>query len=264
MAAVAAARRAARALPVALIVMVLVLPSLVVVPMSFSSGQILEFPPQGFSFRWYEAIASNDVWIEAARNSLAVAAAVVVLSTLIGGPAGIALGLWRWRGRSLFLGFALVPAVMPPMVLALGMYITYARFDLIGYWGLVAAHTVMALPFVVLTVMSSAQLVDPTLLTAAQSLGAKRWRVLVEIVLPMVKGGVATGAIFAFITSWDEVVVAIYLTDPTFKTLPVVMWNQLRERVDPSVAVVATLLFAVTSLVMAYVVLKGERKQRVQ
>jgi putative spermidine/putrescine transport system permease protein len=264
MAPVAAVRRTARALPVALVVMLLVLPSLVVVPMSFSSGQILEFPPQGFSLRWYQAIASNEVWIEAARNSLAVALAVVVLSTLIGAPAGIALGLWRWRGRSLFLGFALVPAVMPPMVLALGMYITYARFDLIGYWGLVAAHTVMALPFVVLTVMSSAQLVDPTLLTAAQSLGAPRWRVLVEIVLPLVKGGLAAGAIFAFITSWDEVVVAIYLTDPTFKTLPVVMWNQLRERVDPNVAVVATLLFAVTSLVMAYVVLKGERKQRVQ
>lgn len=256
--------RAVRALPVAAIVLLLVLPSLVVIPMSFSSGEILEFPPQGFSLRWYHAIAENEVWLEAARNSLLVALTVVVLATLIGGPAGIALGLWRWRGRSLLLGFALVPAVMPPMVLALGMYITYARLDLVGFWGLVAAHTVMALPFVVLTAMSSAQLVDPTLLTAAQSLGAPRWRVLVEIVLPLVRGGLVAGAIFAFITSWDEVVVSIYLTDPTFKTLPVVMWSQLRERVDPNVAVVATLLFAITSLVMAYVVLKGERKPRVQ
>lgn len=259
-----ALRRTVTVLPVLLIVTLLVLPSLVVIPMSFSSGAILEFPPQGFSLRWYQAIATNDAWLQAARNSLAVALAVVVLSTLIGAPAGIALGLWRWRGRSLLLGFALVPAVMPPMVLALGMYITYAQFDLLGYWGLVAAHTVMALPFVVLTVMSSAQLVDPTLLTAAQSLGARRWRVLAEIVLPLVKGGLATGAVFAFITSWDEVVVALYLTDPTFKTLPVVMWNQLRERVDPNVAVVATLLLAVTSLVMAYVVFNRGSKQRVQ
>jgi ABC-type spermidine/putrescine transport system permease subunit II len=245
-----------------LVVLLLVLPSLVVVPMSFSPSEILQFPPDGFSLRWYEQLFTTPSWTSAISNSLQVALATTVAAVLVGAPAGLVLGLRNWRGRGALLGLVLAPVVAPPMVLALGMYASYARVDLVGQWGLVAAHTVLATPFVVVTVMSAARQIDPTWLDAARSLGASPLRVMWTVLVPLTGKGIASGALFAFITSWDEVVVALYLSDPASKTLPVHMWNQLRERVDPTVAAVASVMLLVTSIVMVAALALGWRRDR--
>jgi putative spermidine/putrescine transport system permease protein len=248
------------ALPVALIVVLLVLPSLIVVPMSVSPGEILRFPPDGFSLDWYRTLFTEPQWTSAMLNSLQVALATTVLAVLIGAPAGLALGIREWRGRGLLLGLVLTPVVAPPVVVAIGMYTTYAQVELIGRWGLIAAHTVLAVPFVVVTVMSAARQIDPTWLDAARSLGASPLRVALTVLVPLAGKGIASGALFAFITSWDEVVVSLYLTDPGFKTLPVQMWNQLRERVDPTVAAVASVMLLITTSAMVAALVIGWRR----
>lgn len=248
-------------IPTVLIVVLLLLPSFVIVPMSFSPSEILTFPPSGFSFRWYENFVQDPQWVKAMGNSLAVALVTALFAGLIGAPAGIALGFRKWRGQGLVLVLLVSPVIVPPMVIAVGMYVTYAQFDLTGFWGLVAAHTMLVTPFVIITVIASVSQINPAAADAARSLGASPLTVIGRILLPLALPGIVSGMLFAFVTSWDEVVVAIYLTDPGFKTLPVVMWDQLRERVDPTVAAIATILLLVTVLIMIVVLLRGRRRK---
>ncbi|WP_022891139.1 ABC transporter permease [Agromyces subbeticus] len=247
--------------PTVLIVVLLLLPSLVVIPMSFSPSEILTFPPTGFSMKWYENFIEDPQWTKAIGNSFAVALVTSVFAALIGTPAGIALGFRRWRGQGIVLALLVSPVIVPPMVIAVGMYVTYAQFDLTGFWGLVAAHTMLVTPFVVVTVIASVSQINPAAADAARSLGAAPFTVITRILLPLALPGIISGMLFAFVTSWDEVVVALYLTDPGFKTLPVVMWDQLRERVDPTVAAIATILLLITILIMIVVLLRGRRRK---
>ncbi len=247
-------------IPTVLIVVLLLLPSLVVIPMSFSPSEILTFPPTGFSLAWYQNFIDDPQWTRSMGNSFAVALTTAVFAALIGTPAGIALGFRKWRGQGIVLALLVSPVIVPPMVVAIGMYVTYAQFDLTGFWGLVAAHTMLVTPFVVVTVMASVAQINPAAADAARSLGASPATVIARILLPLAVPGVVSGMLFAFVTSWDEVVVALYLTDPGFKTLPVVMWDQLRERVDPTVAAIATILLLITILIMIIVLLRGRRR----
>lgn len=246
--------------PTVLMVGLLLMPSVVLIPMSFSPSEILTFPPSGFSLKWYENFFGDPQWTRAMGNSFAVAAVTAVFAVLIGTPAGIALGFRKWRGQGLVLAILISPVIVPPMVMAVGMYVTYAQFELTGFWGLVAAHTMLVTPFVVVTVIAAVSQINPSVADAARSLGASPIRVITRILLPLALPGVISGALFAFVTSWDEVVVAIYLTDPGFKTLPVVMWDQLRERVDPTVAAIATILLLITVLIMILALLRGRRR----
>ncbi|MCW2583183.1 MAG: transporter permease [Klenkia sp.] len=246
----------------ALVVLLLLFPALVVLPMSVSTSEILTFPPSGFSLRWFGNLFTDPQWTQALANSFQVAVLTAVFAALIGTPAGIALGFRQWRGQGLILALVVSPVIVPPMVIAVGMYVTYAQFELIGFWGLVAAHTMLVVPFVIVTVMSSVAQINPSAADAARSLGASPVVVVGRILLPLALPGIVSGMLFAFVTSWDEVVVALYLTDPGFKTLPVVMWDQLRERVDPTVAAIASILLIVTVLIMAVALLRGRRRTR--
>ncbi|MCW2725421.1 MAG: binding--dependent transport system inner rane component family protein [Frankiales bacterium] len=244
---------------VAPVVVCLLAPSLVIIPMSFSRSPVLSFPPSGFTLDWYQRLFTSSEWIASARNSATVAFAATVLSLLLGVPAGLALGLRDWRSKRLMMAFVITPMVIPTVVLAIGMYAVYARLGLVGMWGLAAAHAVIAVPFVVITTMAAARQLDPTLLLAARSLGALPWQVFLNVTLPSIARGVLSGAVFAFVTSWDEVVIALFLTDPTFKTLPVQMWNQLSQGVDPTVAALATTLLGLTTLLMVSVLATSRR-----
>jgi putative spermidine/putrescine transport system permease protein len=243
------------------IVVILLAPTLVVIPMSFSESPVLSFPPSGFTLDWYGELFTSREWLDSARNSLVVALAATAISLVLGVPAGLAFGLRNWRSKQLALALVITPMVVPTVVLAIGMYAVYAELGLVGVWGLAAAHAVIGVPFVVVTTMAAARQLDPTQLLAARSLGARPPLVFLHVTLPAIARGVLSGAVFALVTSWDEVVIAIFLTDPTFKTVPVQMWNQLNERVDPTVAAMSTTLVGVTTLLMVSLVVAGRRKQ---
>ena len=241
----------------ALTIFYLLAPTLVIVPMSFTEAEILSFPPQGLSLQWYEHMLTDHQWSTAMVNSLIVAVLTAALATVLGTLAALGLSRGQFPGRSLVNGLVLSPLIVPVVVIAIGMFGLFVQWKISGsVLGLVLAHTALALPFVVVNVGTSLQTMDRNLELAAANLGANPRRSFMHITLPIILPGVVAGAIFAFITSWDEVVVAIFMTSARFRTLPVEMWEQVRQVVDPTVAAVSTTLLVVTTgllLVLVFV-----------
>lgn len=238
----------------------LVAPTLIIVPMSFSSGTRLQFPPPGFSTRWYGNFFHEQMWTSAAIDSVKVALLTVVVSTALGTLTALGLARGRFPGKAIANALVLSPAIVPVVIVAIGMFFVFIRWRIAGTLsGLVIAHTALALPLVIVTVGTSLRTLDRNLELAAQNLGAGPWRTFRRITLPLILPGIVAGALFAFVTSWDEVVVAIFLTSPLFRTLPVVMWSQVRTQIDPTIAAVATMLMGITVLALLLVLLVRSR-----
>lgn len=227
----------------------LVAPTLIAVPISFTTSSGIRFPPEGFTLKWYDAVFASRDWREATLNSLVIAIATSALSLVLGTAAALMLSQATFRGKTIVLGLLLSPLVTPVIVLSVGMYMVFARWGLSGsYAGLVAAHTVLALPFVIVSVLASLKTVNANLQLASAGLGATPWFTFRRVTLPLILPGVVSGGIFAFITSWDEVVIAIFLTDLSTRTVPVMIWSQLRAMLDPSTAAVGSILIAVSAI----------------
>lgn len=242
---------------VGLILLFLALPIVVVGVVSFSSATYLTFPPPAFGLNWYAAYFGSADWLRPTWLSIWVAACVVVLSTVLGTLASLGIARLPRPLRVLATGLILSPLIVPVIVIAIGMFSIYVRWKITGTLiGLVIAHSALAIPFVVVSVSTSLRTIDRNLELAAQNLGADPLRTFTRITLPLILPGVLAGFLFAFLTSWDEVVVAIFLTTAKFRTLPVEMWEQVRQVVDPTVAAVATIVLAVTTtvLLLAFVV----------
>jgi putative spermidine/putrescine transport system permease protein len=241
----------------ALTVFYLLAPTLVIVPMSFTQAHILSFPPQGFSFQWYQHMFTDPQWASGMVNSVQVATLTAILATVLGTLAALGLTRGRFPGRTVMNAVALSPLIVPVVVIAIGMFGLFVQWHIAGSLvGLVIAHTALALPFVIVNVGASLRTMDRNLELAAANLGADPRRSFMHVTLPLILPGVLAGAIFAFITSWDEVVVAIFMTTARFRTLPVEMWEQVRQVVDPTVAAVSTTLLVVTTtlLVVLFIV----------
>jgi putative spermidine/putrescine transport system permease protein len=235
----------------ALTVFYLLAPTLVIVPMSFTEARILSFPPEGFTFQWYQRMLTDRQWSSGILNSIQVAFLTALLATVLGTLAALGIGRGRFPGRTLVNGLALSPLIVPVVVIAIGMFGLFVQWRISGSLvGLVMAHTALALPFVIVSVGTSLRTMDRNLELAAANLGADPRRNFLHITLPIILPGVLAGAIFAFITSWDEVVIAIFLTSARFRTLPVEMWEQVRQAVDPTVAAVSTTLLVVTTTLL--------------
>jgi putative spermidine/putrescine transport system permease protein len=225
----------------------LIFPILIVVPLSFSSGTYLRFPPPGFGLRWYRNFFERTDWIDSAWLSIEIGLAVTLLATMLGTPAALALVRSRFRGRDLVNVFVISPLIVPAIIVAIGIYFFYARLGLIGNpLSLVAAHTCLAVPFVVINVSATLYGFDERLEYAAMSLGATRWRTFWQVTFPIIRPGVLAGALFAFITSFDELVVALFVSGTTAVTLPRKMWESIQFEIDPTIAAVSTMLVAVT------------------
>jgi len=238
------------------VVVFLVAPTLVLIPMSFSSGRTLAFPPPGFSLQWYENLFGDPVWRLAGQTSVQVAVLTAILATALGTPAAFGLVRGRFRGRAFVNAIVLAPMIVPLIVVAIGMYAVFASWGLLGsIAGLVIGHTALALPFVVINIAASLQTMDRELEAASLSLGASPLQTFRYVTMPAILPGVLAGALFAFITSWDEVVVAIFLTNPLVNTLPALMWQQVNTEIDPTVAAAANVLTLLTTvLFVAWVV----------
>ncbi|MDQ0471818.1 ABC transporter permease [Labrys wisconsinensis] len=236
---------------VALVFLYLVFPLVVVVPISFSAGEGLAFPPPSYSLRWYEHYVTDRAWMDATVTSLKVAALTMVMATTAGTLA--AIGLSRLdRGRGLMTGFFLSPLVVPVVVLAIAVYRFFGLLGLNGSaLGLAIAHTIIATPFVVLTVSAGLARFDTQVLLASASLGARPTRTFFKVMLPLIRPSVLTGALFAFMTSFDEVVIALFVGSGPVSTLPRVMWASMRSGIDPTIAAVSTLLIVLSLLVLA-------------
>ncbi|MDQ6794133.1 MAG: ABC transporter permease [Chloroflexota bacterium] len=237
-----------------LTVFFLVVPTLIIVPMGFSSSQILTFPPPGWSLQWYEKMVTDPQWTTGFFNSFQVATVTAIVSTILGTLAALGMVRGRFPGKSVANALILSPLIVPVIIIAIGMFSLYVRWKITGSLvGLVAAHSALAIPFVMINVSTGLRTMDRNLELAAQNLGAGPGRTFTRITFPILLPGVLTGALFAFLTSWDEVVVAIFLTTSKFRTLPVEMWEQVRQVVDPTVAAVATSVLAVTTTVLLLV-----------
>lgn len=236
----------------ALVLAFLLLPMLVVLPLGLTAGEILGFPLPGLSLRWWAVFLSDARWAAALANSLWVGLVTMLLASCLGGAAALALWQGRFRGRGLLLGLFTLPIAVPGVVAALAFYIAFSAVGLANsFAGLVLAHTVLAAPFVVVTVLAQLRLLDPGLLRAAASLGARPWQVLRRVLLPLMAPGLANGAIFAFATSFDELMAALFLTAPGQATLPRQIYAGLREELSPAIAAAASFVILLSVLLLA-------------
>lgn len=238
----------------------LLAPVLVVVPMSFSAGKGLEFPPQGFSLHWYGKLFADPLWMEALRTSLVLAATSSLLSLAVGSLAAYALVrnavIWRDGIAASFIG----PMVVPPVVLAVAAYLVYARLGLLGTMpGLILAHTVLSLPFVVMIVGNAVAAFDERIEQAAISLGATRATVLTRVVAPALMPHLLVSWLFAFAVSFDEVVLTFFIAG-IHTTIPKKMFITLRNEIDPTITAVSALLIAITVLMGVVAVLLLQRR----
>lgn len=251
------ARRRAVQLGIAVPAMfLLVAPTLVVVPMSFTESPILSFPPKGFSTQWYHAVGTDASWRMAAGHSLVIALLSMLVAAVLGTLTAFGLARGKFPGKGLVQAILLSPAIVPIVLIGIGMYFAYSRAGLVGTLsGLVIAHAALSLPLVVITVSATIETIDPNVELAAANLGASPVRTFLLVTLPIVRPGVIAGALLAFVTSWDELVVTLFLTSPLLHTLPVEMWSSVREQLDPGVAAVSTLLVGLSTagLVIAFI-----------
>lgn len=256
---------ATRVLPAAvvgLILLFLAFPIIVVMVVSFSSATYLTFPPPAFGLKWYEAYFDSADWLQTTWLSLWVAAAVVVLATLLGTLAALGIARLPKPLRIVASGLILSPLIVPIIVVAIGIYYAYARYGLVGTpIGLIFAQTCLAVPFVVTSVSASLAGIDPRLEQAALSLGATPQATFFQVTLPLIRPGVLVGALFAFITSFDELVVALFISGSGAITLPRRMWDDLRFQIDPTIAAVSTLTIVLTVLLMGCAHLLRKRAQ---
>jgi putative spermidine/putrescine transport system permease protein len=248
-----------------LVLAFLILPILIIVPLSFSSGTFLTFPLPGLSLRWYQEFFTSAPWQLSLRNSLIVAGATTALATVLGTLAALGLTRARLPGQTLLMGLIVSPMVVPLVIVAVGVYFAYAPFGLTSsLLGLTLAHTALAAPFVVITVSATLQGFDPNQARAGASLGASPVVVFRRIILPLILPGVISGALFAFVTSFDEVVVALFVTGPAERTLPRQMFNGIRENISPVIAAAATFVILVSGLLLTVLELLRRRNERLR
>lgn len=226
-----------------LVFVFLMAPILAIVPLSFSSSTYLTYPLPGVSMRWYEDLFTSDKWMLSLKNSFIIGIASTVLSMVFGTLAALGLAQWKSRLKPLVMAVVLSPMVVPVVITAVGVYFFFAPLGLTGnYAGLILAHTALATPFVVITVSATLQSFDTNLSRAASSLGAPPLLTFRKVVLPLILPGVASGALFAFATSFDEVVMVLFLAGPEQRTLPREMFAGIRENISPTITAAAVIL----------------------
>lgn len=236
----------------------LLLPILVVIPISLTPERYLSLPTTSISFRHYESLATDGRWTKSILDSLIVGLGATVLATVLG--VAFAVGAWRLGAplaRRLRL-LLLAPIIVPPIVHAVAFYRAWATLGLLdSYLGLILIHAMKGLPFVVLTVAGALANVDPRLEQAARSLGATPRQAMGWIVLPQIRAGIIAGAAFAFITSWDETIVALFVTSRAVTTLPRRIWEGLADNIDPAIAALGAVMIVLTFAAVAISTLRN-------
>lgn len=246
-----------------LVALFLLLPIVFIAALSFGDSQWLIFPPPGWTLRWYRELFADPRWLESAWTSAKIAISVTVLSVMIGLLASLALTRGTFRGREGLRALFITPMILPVVVLAVALYAFFLRIGLNGTMvGFVLAHLVLALPFSVISICNALEGFDKSIEDAAILCGAAPWEARIRVTFPAISHGLFAAAIFSFLVSWDEVVVAIFMASPTLQTLPVRIWTTLRQDLTPVIAAASTLLvlFTIVLMLAAILVRKGMKK----
>jgi len=233
---------------VILILFFLAIPLFVVFPISLSASSYLEFPPKSLSVQWYQNYFTSDVWISATALSFKVGLMVMIVASIFGTLAAFGFNRGNVRWKSGIFVFLLSPMIIPHIVISVGIYSFFAKLKLIeNYWGLVLGHSIIATPFVFINVFAAMQGFDRTFAKASASLGAHPFKTFYYITFPLIRPGIFVGALFAFLTSFDELVISMWVSG-TRHTLPVQMWMDVRLEINPTLAAVSSLLIGLSIL----------------
>jgi len=244
------------------VLLFLLLPILVIVPLSFSDSSFLVYPIPAFSLKWYANLFGSAEWARAAKNSFLIAPAATLVATSLGTLAAVGLARTSFPFKGLLMSLLIAPMVVPIVVVGVSTYLFFAPLGLAdSYTALIIVHAALGAPFVLTTVLATLQGFDQNLVRASLGLGESPLRTFFRITLPVIAPGVVSGALFAFATSFDEVVVVLFLAGPEQLTLPRQMFNGIRENISPTIAAVATLLILfTTALLLALEWLRGRRR----
>lgn len=244
------------------IMILLVTPTLIVVPMSFSDSQYLEFPPEIWSTRWYQHYFGSEEWIAATVTSLQAAFLTMLVATPMGVLAAYGLHTSSLRfGQAVFV-LLITPMMVPLILVAIGAFYVYVKLQILHtLLGLALAHSMLALPLVLIVTASALKSYDMNQEMAARSLGAPRWKAFLTVTLPQIRFAVITGALLSFLTSFDEVVVAMFISGGDNATLTRNMFNALRDQIDPTIASISTIMIVITSLLMALAQVFGKARE---
>ncbi len=256
--------RAARGAACLLVALYLLAPLAIVVIISFSSAQFLQFPPPGFSLQWYRNLLGDPAWTSALAVSAEILVPASLLATGLGTAAAYALVRGEIPGAAAIQAFLMLPIVVPGIITAAALFGVFRGLGLNGtLQGLVIGHTVLTMPYVVATVSSALRSLDPRLEAAAATLGARPWTGFRRVTLPLLAPGILSGLLFAMVVSFDELIVSLFVSTARVRPVPVQMWSNLRGDFDPTVAAIASLccLFAVTVLAADWI-MSGRRNGR--
>jgi len=248
-----------------LILLFLITPILVIMPLSFNAEPYFTYPMPGLSLRWYEDFWQSDMWSLAIRNSIIIAVSATILATTLGTLAALGLSKPGLPYKGVILGLLISPIIVPLVITAVGMYFFYSNLGLTNSLpGIILAHTALGTPFVVITVTATLVGFDHSLTRAAQNLGASPVRTFFKVQMPLILPGVISGGLFAFVTSFDEVVVVLFLAGVEERTIPRQMWSGIREQISPTILAVATLLIVLSILLLTTIELLRRRNERLR
>ena len=279
----------------------LIAPILVVIPLSFNvepyftfTEAMLRFDPAGYSMRWYDALLTlgmlapdaardggwwadvweNATWVRAAKNSIIIGFWSTILATVLGTLAALGLSRPEMPYRRVVMAILISPMIVPIIIIATGLFFFYSNpCSIIGmecgrltstYLGVILAHTTLGIPFVIITVTATLSGFDQSLIRAAASLGANPRVTFFKVIMPLILPGVVSGALFAFVTSFDEVVAVLFIAGPDQQTIPRQMWNGIREAISPAILAVATILVVISIALLATVELLRRRSERLR
>jgi putative spermidine/putrescine transport system permease protein len=236
---------------VSLFLAFLLVPLAIIVPISFSSASFLSFPPPGFSLQWYDRFLGRPEWLASLWLSLQVATMSMIMTTALGLLASFALVRGRFRAKSLLYAVILSPLIVPTIITSIAMFFFFVRLRMVGSpIAMALGHSVVALPIVVIIVSATLQGFDERLEHAAISLGASPFQAFRRVTLPLIGPGVLSGGLFAFLTSFDELLIPLFLSSPTSVTLPVRIWDSVFQQIEPTIAAVSSFLIVVAIVVL--------------
>ncbi|MDF0523096.1 ABC transporter permease [Bradyrhizobium yuanmingense] len=247
------------------VLLFLIAPILVIIPLSFNSVPFFTYPMPGLSLRWYEEFFLTSRWQGALYNSIFIAVLVTLLSTVLGTLAALGLSRPNFPWRTAVMSLLISPMIVPVVIKAVAVYFFYADIGLLNsYTGLILAHTTMATPYVVIAVTATLIGFDHSLTRAAAGLGAPPITIFFKVTLPLIVPGMISGSLFAFLTSFDEVVIALFIAGAEVRTLPRVMFSGIREQISPTITAAATVLILFSVVMLTSTELLRRRSQRLR